>query len=185
MALISTVPERVAPLLAALAFDAQLSFGMRLEVRVWGDEWMEAAVWCGWDVRFVIVSRLHPHTYIQPTQVLDLLMEGAQDLSQLRPTHALMAATANSNQGGSLLADAGPRVQGKRALVVGVAAASSQMNQQQQQPAEGATALAEAKTRRWGYRRGRAPLPARNRFGPVAARAFFRPLVHGLWRHGG
>jgi hypothetical protein len=35
VALIATVPERVAPLLAALAFDAQLSFGMRLEVRMY------------------------------------------------------------------------------------------------------------------------------------------------------
>jgi hypothetical protein len=33
IALIATCPERVAPLLAALAFDPQLSFGMRLEVR--------------------------------------------------------------------------------------------------------------------------------------------------------
>lgn len=184
MALISTAPERVAPLLAALAFDAQLSFGMRLEVRVWVVKGTNrlCGVVCVVDVQYVFFWG-PIRTRLQPTQVLDLLMEGAQDLSQLRPTHALMAATTNSNQGGSLLADAGPRVQGKRALV-GVVAASTPTNQQQQ-PAGGATVLAEGKTRRWGYRRGRAPLPARNRFGPVAARAFFRPLVHGLWRHAG
>lgn len=39
VALIATAPERVAPLLAALAFDAQLSFGMRLEVRASGVGW--------------------------------------------------------------------------------------------------------------------------------------------------
>lgn len=36
VALIATCPERVAPLLAALAFDPQLSFGTRLEVRGMG-----------------------------------------------------------------------------------------------------------------------------------------------------
>lgn len=117
-------------------------------------------------------------------------MEGAQDLSQLRPTHALMGATNgkdgnNNSSSSSLLADAGPRVQGKRALVGGSGVASASSSSLPAGRQAGPTALAESKTRRWGYRRGRAPLPARNRFGPVAARAFFRPLVHGLWQHAG
>lgn len=139
VALIATAPERVAPLLAALAFDRQLSFGMRL-------------------------------------QVLDLLMEGAQDLSQLRATHASMVAdddtdaSSSSSSSKGLLADAGPRTQGKRALVRGA---------EQAQETSGDT----GRTRRWGQRRGRALQPKRNLFGPVAARAFFRPLVHGMVLH--
>ncbi len=102
-------------------------------------------------------------------------MEGAQDLSQLRPTHALMAASKGGGGEGGLLAEAGPRVQGKRALVQAGAASSDKT----------ALATAGGKTRRWGYRRGRAPQAQRNLFGPVAARAFFRPLVHGILRHAG
>lgn len=110
-------------------------------------------------------------------QVLDLLMEGAQDLSQLRPTHALMGETDSSNSNSLLAADIGPRVQGKRALV--------RETGSKKEAASGALSMAVGKTRRWGYRRGRAPQPTRNLFGPVAARAFFRPLVHGLWQHVG
>jgi hypothetical protein len=112
--------------------------------------------------------------------VLDLLMEGAQDLSQLRPTHALMAASKGSEGGGGgLLAEAGPRVQGKRALVVEAGDGSSSSSKSDN------TALSTGKTRRWGYRRGRAPQAQRNLFGPVAARAFFCPLVHGVLQHAG
>lgn len=101
-------------------------------------------------------------------------MEGAQDLSQLRATHASMATTDNVNNKG-LLAGAGPRTQGKRALV----------RAEKAQGSGGPLAAGELRTRRWGQRRGQAPQPKRNPFGPVATRAFFRPLVHGMAMHAG
>ena len=126
VALISTVPERVAPMLAVLAYDTNMAFGTRLEV-------------------------------------LDLLIAGARDLSGVGGKQA--AAKGKKEEATApLLVGGAPRTQGKRGLV---------------STSEGGEG---SKTRRWGYRRNAAPATFRNQFGPVAARAFFRPLLNELLR---
>eukprot|EP00624_Nannochloropsis_granulata_P005283 evm.model.NODE_37385_length_20398_cov_24.877586.3 len=116
---------------------------------------------------------------------LELLRKGARDLGGFpvggRDVRKRLEA-----------GECGVRVQGKRRLVpeggkgeIGISvittdSASNGSAISSSSSSSSRKAILESKTRRWGYRRHAPPAVFRNHFAPVAAQAFFRPLLHEM-----